>query len=154
MTATEAGRVRDWSAAKVAERVAVAPGEFREELRLSTKLGAAAATAALGIGTLLAWTMRGARRFPWCRLGILAFLLALPGPLLGIGLIRLLNQPADSPLAFLAVLYDSNFAPWLAQTLRALPLVTLMLWPALASVPQSMLDAAATETEACQNVFG
>jgi iron(III) transport system permease protein len=57
----------------------------------------------------------------------------------------LLNRPIDSPLGFLAVLYDSDFAPWLAQTLRALPLVTLVLWPALASVPREMLDTAATD---------
>jgi ABC-type spermidine/putrescine transport system permease subunit II len=56
-----------------------------------------------------------------------------------------LNQPADSPLAFLGTLYDSLFPPWLVQTVRVLPVVTLMLWPALASVPQSMLDTAATE---------
>jgi ABC-type Fe3+ transport system permease subunit len=64
---------------------------------------------------------------------------------LGVGVIRLLSQPANSPLAFLSVLYDSNFAPWLVQTIRALPLATLILWPALASVPQAMLDMAATE---------
>ena len=45
----------------------------------------------------------------------------------------------------LAWLYDSNFAPWLVQTIRALPLATLILWPALASVPQVMLDTAATD---------
>lgn len=145
VTATDAGRLRDWSAAKVVKRVAAAPYEFRAELWQSAKLGVAAATAALGIGTLLAWTMRGTERWPSAQLALLAFLWALPGPLLGIGLIRLLNQPADSPLAFLAPLYDSDFAPWLAQTLRALPLVTLVLWPALASVPQAMLDAAATD---------
>jgi ABC-type spermidine/putrescine transport system permease subunit II len=42
-------------------------------------------------------------------------------------------------------LYDSNFAPWLVQTLRALPIVTIILLPALASIPQSTLDAAATD---------
>jgi iron(III) transport system permease protein len=89
--------------------------------------------------------MREGYRFPWARWGLLAFLLAIPGPLVGIALIRLLNRPPASPLAGLAWLYDTNFAPWLAQLLRALPLVTLVLWPALASVPQSMLDAAQTE---------
>ena len=145
VTATDDGRVRDWSATKVVERVAAAPSEFRAELWQSAKIGATAATAALIAGTLLAWTMRGARGFPWARLGLLAFLMAVPGPIVGIALIRLLNRPADSPLAIVAWLYDTNFAPWLAQTLRALPLVTLVVWPALQSVPQSMLDAAATE---------
>jgi iron(III) transport system permease protein len=56
-----------------------------------------------------------------------------------------MNRPADSPLSFLAWLYDTNFAAWLVQTIRALPVATLILWPALASVPQAMLDTAASE---------
>ena len=71
--------------------------------------------------------------------------LTVPGPLLGLAVIHLLNQPPDSPLAGLAWLYDSNFAPWLVQTVRALPIATLILWLALASVPQVMLDTAATD---------
>jgi ABC-type spermidine/putrescine transport system permease subunit II len=59
--------------------------------------------------------------------------------------INLLNRPPGSPLAALATLYDSNFAPWLVQTLRTLPIATLILWPALASIPQGMLDTAATD---------
>ncbi len=170
VTATDTGRVRQWSAAKVVERVAAAPGEFRGELATSATIGTAAATAALAIGLPLSWSLceKGvrtvfsirARNFassparknssdpfflPWLRLAVLSLCLTIPGPLLGIGLIRVLNQPPDSPLAPLARLYDSAFAPWLAQTLRALPLVTLILWAALATVPQAMLDAAATD---------
>jgi iron(III) transport system permease protein len=145
VTATEAGRVRSWSAAKALERVAAAPHEFRGELWLSTKIGTAAATTALAIGLPLAWSMRLAPRIPWLRLALLTLCLTVPGPLLGVALVRLLNRPPDSPLAFLAAIYDSNFAPWLAQTIRALPMVTLILWPALASIPQVMLDAGVTE---------
>ncbi len=82
---------------------------------------------------------------PWLRLFVIAICLTIPGPLLGLGIIHLLNRPPDSPLAALAELYDSNFAPWLVQTLRTLPIATLILWPALASVPQVMLDTAATD---------
>jgi ABC-type Fe3+ transport system permease subunit len=114
-------------------------------LWLSLRIGAAAATAALAIAIPLAWSMRVARGVPWVRLAVLALCLTIPGPLLGIGLIHLLNRPVDSPLSVLAWLYDTNVAPWLAQTIRALPLATLILWPALASVPQVMLDTAATE---------
>ena len=67
-------------------------------------------------------------------------LLSLPGPLLGLGLIWLLNRPE---LPWLADLYDySIFAPWLAMTLRALPLTVLVLWHALRSVPEETLEAA------------
>lgn len=173
VTATDAGRERDWSAAKVSERLVAAPFEFHEELWQSAKLGMLAATAALIVSVPLAWSIRGIPRAlplpnrgthrqsqshpkrwqirrhtwrqPWGRLGLIVALLVVPGPLLGIAVIRLLNRPVDSRLAFLAALYDSDFSPWLVQTLRALPLVTLVLWPALASVPQSMLDTAATE---------
>jgi iron(III) transport system permease protein len=125
--------------------MAAAPREHAPELWQSAKLGTAAATAALVFGLPLAWSLREARRVPWGRLGALALCLAVPGPLLGIGLIWFLNQPPGSPLAGLAWLYDTNFAPWLVQTLRALPLVTLVLWAALATVPQVMLDVATTD---------
>jgi iron(III) transport system permease protein len=145
VTATPTGHVRSWSPVKVAERLAAAPREFAGELELSAAIGAAAATAALVVAVPLAWSLRGAKSMPWIRLGSLALCLTVPGPLLGIALIQLLNRPPDSPLAPLAMLYDSNFAPWLVQTIRATPIVALILWPALASVPQPMLDAAATE---------
>jgi ABC-type Fe3+ transport system permease subunit len=142
VTTTDTGRVRSWSAAKVAERIIAAPPEFAGELWLSGRIAAIAATAAVAIGLPLAWSMRLARRTPWLRLTALALCLTIPGPLLGVALVRLLNRPPDSPLAFLALVYDSNFAPWLVQTIRALPVVTLVLWSALATIPQVMLDAA------------
>jgi iron(III) transport system permease protein len=142
---SDAGSARSWSAAKVAERVAAAPAEFRGDLWLSIRIGAAAATAAVVIAIPLAWSMRSARGVAWLRLAVLALCLTIPGPLLGVGLIHVLNRPANSPLAVLSWLYDTNFAPWIAQTIRALPMATLILWPALASIPQVMLDAAATE---------
>jgi ABC-type Fe3+ transport system permease subunit len=93
--------------------------------------------------------MRRTSRTPWIRLTLLATCLTIPGPLLGVAIIHALNRPIDSrfPLlsALVGALYDSNFAPWLVQTIRALPMVTLVLWPALATVPQVMLDTAATE---------
>jgi ABC-type Fe3+ transport system permease subunit len=137
--------VRSWSAAKVAERLAAAPVEFRGDLWLSAWVGAAASTGAVALGLPVAWSMRLARRTPWLRLALLALCLTIPGPLLGVGVIHVLNRPPDSPLAFLAVLYDSNFAPWFVQLVRAIPLVTLILCAGLASVPQVMLDAAAVD---------
>jgi ABC-type Fe3+ transport system permease subunit len=174
VTSTGGERVRSWSAWKAVERVVAAPSEFGSEMWLSAQIGAAAATAAVLVALPLAWSMRNgsgtitgpwsgaaatpqmrtalnALRYarshpPWLLLAVIALCLTIPGPLLGIGLIHLLNRPPDSPLAFLTWLYDdTGFAPWLAQTIRALPLATLILWPALASVPQVMLDTAATD---------
>jgi iron(III) transport system permease protein len=144
-------RTRTWSATKVIERLVKAPHDFRGELWLSTKIGTAAATAALALALPLAWSMRtsltsaGIHRWPWLRMLLLSLCLTIPGPLLGVATIRLLNRPPDSPFAALAWLYDSNFAPGLVQTLRALPLATLIMWPAFASVPQVMLDTASTD---------
>jgi iron(III) transport system permease protein len=142
---TASGPVRDWSLVKAGERLGAAPTEFRGDLWLSGRIGAAAATAALCITLPLAWSMRQPARIPWLRLTMLSLCLTIPGPLLGVALIRLLNQPPESPLAFLAPLYDTNFGPWLVQTVRGLPLATLILWPALVTVPQATLDTAATE---------
>lgn len=160
VTATDAGRVRSWSVGRLVTRVAAAPGEFRGELWLSTWLGASAATAAVILALPLAWSLRRyslslsqrlstgierTDRSPWLRLFAIAICLTIPGPLLGLGAIHILNRPPDSWLAALATLYDSNFAPWFVQTIRTVPIATLVLWPALASVPQVMLDTAATD---------
>jgi len=119
----DTGRTRTWSATKLAEQLAKAPRDFRGELWLSTKIGVAAATTALALALPLAWGLRTSltgmsiRRWPWLRLLLLSLCLTIPGPLLGVATIRLLNRPPDSPFAALAWLYDSNFAPWLVQTL-------------------------------------
>src|SRR3954469_1835489 len=107
-------RTRTWSAAKVAERFAAAPVQFRGELWLSSKIGAAAATAALALAVPLAWSLRpsmvkitrsqSAWRRPWHRLLLLLLCLTIPGPLLGVFEIQVLNRPPGSPLEFLAVL--------------------------------------------------
>jgi len=133
-----------WSAVVLARRVAVAPWEHRRELAQSAAVGVAAATAAVAIGASLAWRMR-AGAAPATLLA-LAAMLAVPGPLLGLGIIRLLNQPPDSLLWPLAWFYDhTQLGPWIAQTVRATPIAALVLWPPLASVPAEAIDAARSE---------
>ncbi len=104
------------------------------------------AIAATGCGTWLAWTLRK-RWLPAVPLAILvAAGFGLPGPVLGVWLIRVLNWPPDSALSFLTWCYDETLlAPMLAQTIRALPLVTLFLWTQMERVPQNLLDNAASE---------
>jgi iron(III) transport system permease protein len=73
-------------------------------------------------------------------ISIIAVLLALPGPILGIGIIRVLNRPE---LPGLAWLYDhSILAPWLAVYLRSLPIATLIMWHALQTVPEELMESA------------
>jgi iron(III) transport system permease protein len=158
VTATDTGRIRAWSPWKLVESVAAAPIQFKGELWLSLWIGTAAATTAILIALPLAWSLRTSSslwerqpcsasrvRMPGIRLLVIALCLTIPGPLLGLAVIHLLDQPPDSPLSALAQLYDSNFAPWLVQTLRGLPIATLILWPAFGSIPQVMLDAAMTD---------
>lgn len=149
---TEAGWHRGWSALKLLSAVGTAPWHFRRELGQSLVLGTVVASTAMLLGTLLGWTLcsvKQVRAGRLLKLGLLAGLataLTLPGPVLGILTIRLLNQPPDSPLASLAWWYDRTLlAPWLVQVVRATPIATLIAWPLLASVPRSVLDAAASE---------
>jgi iron(III) transport system permease protein len=141
---TEEGAfVRAWSVVKCLTIVAESPWEYAREFRWSLELGVLAATTALVVGLALAWLARrgGMRAAP--AVLATALTLAIPGPLIGIGLAWLLDRP-DSPA--LNVLYDDDrFRPWLALTVRALPLVTLVLWHALRSLAPGPLDAAATE---------
>lgn len=173
VTTSPTGRLRAWSLVKLASQVAKAPIEFRGELAVSGLIGTAAASAAVLIALPIAWRLRRAMGFCSCGKSLakdsarrptpsgptstgptpiqmlvlvaIAWGMTIPGPLVGLGLIHLFNRPPDSFFAPLATLYDSNFTPWLAQTLRATPIAILILWPALASVPQSLLDAAAAD---------
>ena len=61
-------------------------------------------------------------------------------------MIHLLNHPAESPWYYLTWCYDHTIlAPVLVQTLRALPLATLVLASQLATVPQDLLDSATSD---------
>ncbi len=69
--------------------------------------------------------------------------LAVPGPVLGLAIIKLLDRPG---LPWLAQLYDhSILAPFLALFVRGLPAAIVVLWHALHSVPSELLDLAAVD---------
>lgn len=136
---------RSWSGGKAVSAVVAAPWQHRRELRVSLGLAVAVATASTLAGASLAWVLRGRRLVQALVLVLVAVLLAVPGPLVGVGVIRLLNQPLDSPVWWLGELYGTWFAPWLAQLLRILPYTTLVLWPVVASTPNVLLDAARSD---------
>lgn len=140
---TEAGRVRSWSAAKCVEIVASSPIRYQTEFTWSILLGVLSATTSVVIGAALGWFARRGRGRTAALLTLIAVLLAIPGPMVGLAVIRLLNRPE---LPLLANLYDrSVLAPWLAQTLRTLAPATLILWHALRTVPQELLDGASID---------
>jgi ABC-type Fe3+ transport system permease subunit len=67
-------------------------------------------------------------------------LLVLPGPLLGLSIVPLFNNP---PLPWLHALYDRSIAaPVVVGVLRSLPVVTAALYLLSMSVPQSVREMA------------
>ena len=72
-----------------------------------------------------------------------AVCLAVPGPVLGLLIIWLLNRPEHPWLLFL---YDRSIAAvWLAWMLRGLPAATLILWHALRTISAEIVQSAAID---------
>ncbi len=140
---TDTGLVRGFSATKCIEMIATAPARHSREFGWSLLICPLSAAAAVLAAIPLAWL---ARRGGWRALPALltaAAALAVPGPLLGLAIIKLLNQ---AELPWLLWLYDrSILAPFLALSVRALPAAIFVLWHALHSVPNELLDLAAVD---------
>ena len=147
---TDAGRLRSWSVWKCLAIVAAGPWRYRREFGWSLGIGALSATAAVFLATALAWTAfavlpRKRRRIVVRGLVLLfvAICLALPGPVVAMAIIGLLNRPEIPPLVWL---YDrSILAPWLALVIRSFPLATLVMWHALRTIPEEMLEVASVD---------
>ena len=136
-------RVRSWSAAKAWEVVRTAPTEYQEEFQWTLVIALAAATLAMTVAIVLAAPARrgGWRSLPAIAACVLA--MATPGPLVGVLLMRLLNQPWSPALIYL---YDKTvLAPVIAQAIRALPIAILLVWHALATLSDDELAAAALD---------
>lgn len=139
----DAGRVRSWSLAKCAEIVAASPFRYQREFGWSLAIGGLAATASVAGAVMLTWWARTGRFRTAVLLVLMAVLLTVPGPVVGLGVIHMLNRP-EVPL--LTRLYDhSILAPWLALVLRSLAPASLVLWHAFRFVPSELLDAAAVD---------
>jgi ABC-type Fe3+ transport system permease subunit len=69
--------------------------------------------------------------------------MATPGPLVGVALIRLLNQDWSPAMIYL---YDKTvLAPVVAQAFRGLPIAILLVWHSLATLSDDELSAAALD---------
>lgn len=111
-----------------------------EEVMLTAWIVPLAATISMVIGVGWAgWVVRHPRS-RWCSAGLLLLLLAVPAPIVGIGLIQVFNHDG-----WRGVIYDSPVIVVLALTIRALPLTVLALLPSLRAVPDELNDAAALE---------
>jgi iron(III) transport system permease protein len=135
--------VESWYAAKLGRVVVDCPRRYAAEFGYTAGIAGGAATGAVTIGAALAWFGRigGWRRLPLAL--AIGVGLAAPGPLVGLAVVAAFNA-VDSPLV--AAMYDRTLvAPTLAQLLRILPISSLVLWFAFASIPRNILDAAAIE---------
>jgi iron(III) transport system permease protein len=145
MQVTQVGAIRErsWLLEKCASLVFSSPQEHGAELVWSLEIAACAALLAMLIAVPLAWWACGGGRRAIPAIFVAAVGLAVPGPILGIALIRCFSA-ADA--RWLLFLYDRTIAaPVLAQTVKAAPLAILVLWYALATVPRDALAAAKSE---------
>lgn len=118
------------------------PSTFPEEFDRSPLIGsmiwaALGATLTVALAWPLAWACRGSRPWRWVTATVAALILASPGPVAALALklaYRMVPIVADTPALLV-----------LAYGLRTLPYALLVLWPALRSIPQDHLDAAAVD---------
>jgi iron(III) transport system permease protein len=158
VTQTETGFARSFSIGKSLSMIVNAPIAFSREFGWSLSIGSVSATLAVLLGTILAWHGRNAQPRPrrssfdlpfvFCnrRYAIflfIAILISLPGPVLGLGVIQLLNRPEIPPLYWL---YDhSILAPVMVLTLKSLPAATIFMAYALQSIPREVLESASVD---------
>lgn len=136
-------RIRQWSVTKFVDIVSESPFTFAEEMAWSILLGQLASLAVVAIAIPWAWL---ARFRPTVRLAgwtLVVLGLSIPGPIIALGLGRLVNQP-DSDVLF--YLYDRTlFLPWLTLAIRSFPFAFLIGTVAFQRLPRPLLDSAATD---------
>lgn len=136
-------RIREWRLAKFFQIVVRSPKEFRNELLWTYLIGAAAASLTVVVSAPLAWLARKGGIRAWPAVLTTAICLAVPGPLVGLGIVAIF-QLVDA--SWLEWLYSRTIlAPTLAMFVRALPISLLINWYALASLSPELLESAAVD---------
>jgi iron(III) transport system permease protein len=139
----EAGYAREWSAWKAIEITVTSPADHSAELIWSFLMSAATACVTVLIGILLAYASRTSRLAGGIALLPVVAGLAIPGPVVGLWLT---SASSASSWNWLYDLYDHTiFLSVVAQSLRAFPLTYFLLWLALRTVPQAMVEAASLD---------
>ena len=137
---SQSGFERDWSAAKAVTMTMTSPYDHAAEFRWSLAMAASTACLTLLVAIPLAYAARKSRFAALVALVVAVFGLAVPGPLLSLGLISIFNDPA---WPWLNYLYDRTIAlPVLAQGARAFPLAFFLVWWAFGTIPRSHVEAA------------
>lgn len=107
------------------------------ELLVSGILGTCGATLIVLAAVGLAWTAVRTKRLRWPVCVMIVLFLAMPAPVIGIGLISLLNRPG-----WTGWLYDSPLVIVIGYVVRFLPFGTLLLIPAVQRIPVELEQAA------------
>jgi iron(III) transport system permease protein len=135
--------VRSWSLSQFSTVLARSVREDCHELRWTTIISGTTATLAVALGALLAWLARCGGLRAWPASAVAAVGLSVPGPLVGLAVIWLLDREQPPGLVWL---YDRTIAaPVLALVVRVLPLALLLCWCAWRSLSQDVLDSAACD---------
>lgn len=113
-----------WSMTKATELLASAPREYGAEFAWSAAIALSTAIVVVPFASALAWSANRSRWKGIVVAAIVAILLPIPGPLLAMTLVRLLNQPSVPGATWL--LDRTIFAPVAGCTLRYLPLAVVL----------------------------
>ena len=128
-----------WSPTKMLVMPWTTMASLKLEAAATLWIGAAAATVALAVSIGLAELARRSRAMTVLLATLAAVLWSIPGPLVGLALIALLNHD----VAILPWIYDrTDLAAILAQSIRASPLVLLLVWHATARFPKAPVESA------------
>jgi iron(III) transport system permease protein len=135
--------VRRWSAQKVLEIMWLTPVKFFPEMCNSLLLATIATCCSIVLGSLLAWWGRRSELISGSAWFACSWGLAMPAPLIGAGVVWLMNQP-HVPL--LIYLYDRTLLPpLLAILVKTLPIAFLGFHWGWRTLDPYVLEAASLE---------
>lgn len=133
---------RGWSVNKALHVLVATPRNFQQEFISTGELALSVTGLALLLSLATAWLVRRRPRPTALAWALSVIGIALPGPIIGLGVIALLNHPI-SPLDYL---YDRTLlGPILAVVVRVVPLTFIVLWWGLYTLDDEPLDAAAVD---------
>ena len=131
------GLLPRWSVVGLIEALMYAAREVVGPLGESAMAASGGATLATILAWGLGWLSKGPGPWRWVTAATAALLLAVPGPVAGMGLkLAYLHIPPVS---------DTVAILMLGAAVRALPFALLVLWPAIRSLPPSFLETAELE---------
>ncbi len=133
--------VRCWSLSRFAEVILAVPSKYGSDFQWTLLIASAATFGSLFFAIPLSWIARSEKkRNGLPALFVTAFGFAVPGPVIGIILIGLLNQESSN---FLIWLYDRTvFAPACAMMIKSLPFAIVSSWWLFRNVPTDVLEVA------------